>query len=104
MVGPVHRGRGRALRQPPALDDQDVERVEELADLLGERRSARDAKPQAASEAVLDLAVHQSVGEAVPERKPGRKRLAALAEGARLPARAESPVQQAPPRAARLLE
>ena len=40
----------------------------------------------------------------VPEREPGRKRLAALAEGARPPARAESPVQQAPPSAARLLE
>ena len=43
-VGPVDRRRGRALGQPVALEDRDVERVEELGDLLRERRAARDAE------------------------------------------------------------
>ena len=69
--GPVDGGGGRALGQAPALDDQDVERVEELADLLRERRAAGDAEPQPAAEAVLHLASRRAGrrgGAAAPAR------------------------------------
>ena len=53
------------LREAVALEDQDVERVEELGDLARERRAAgvRDAQPPA--EPILDLRVDEPVGEPV---------------------------------------
>ena len=59
----VRRRRGRALGQPVALDEQDVDRVEELGDLGRERGAARDGRVQAAAEALLDLGVDEPVGE-----------------------------------------
>src|SRR5207247_1660468 len=46
---PVDRRRRRALRQPPALEDEDVERMEELEDVGRERRRSRDRDPDAAA-------------------------------------------------------
>ena len=78
--------------------------MEELRDLLGERRAAGDAEPQPAAEPVLDLRVDEPVGEAVLERQPARDRLAALAQLAHAPSDAERPVEQPPPRPVHLLE
>ena len=64
-IRPVDRGRGCALRQAPALDDQDVERVEEFTDLFRERRAAGDAEAQPSAQPVLHLAVDEPVGEPV---------------------------------------
>ena len=77
-VGPVDRAGGRALGQPVALEDEDVERVEELDDLARERRAARDRDAQPPAEPLLHLRVDEPVGEAVPEREPPRDGLARL--------------------------
>jgi hypothetical protein len=65
---PVHGRRGCALGQAPALEDQDVQRVEELSDFLRERSSARDPDAQSATEALLHLRVDEPVGQSVLER------------------------------------
>src|SRR5207237_10405563 len=99
-----HWGRCRALRLATANEDEHVERVEELADLLRERRSARDAAPQATAELLLHLRVHEPVGEPVLERKAAAQALAALARHARAAPDAERPVRDSAPRAAQLVE
>ena len=53
--GRVRRRCRRALAQAVALEDPDPDRVEELGDLLHERRTARDRRPQPAAEAGPDL-------------------------------------------------
>ena len=47
-LGRVRRRGRRALRQAVALEDADADRVEELGDLLRERRAARDRRRAAA--------------------------------------------------------
>src|SRR5205807_3280985 len=101
---PIDRGRGRALGLAPALEDEHVERVEELADLLRERRAARDADPQAAAELGLHLRVHEPVGEPMLEREAAAQGLAALSRRARAAPDAERPVHDSAPRAAQLVE
>src|SRR5207248_834846 len=91
---PVDRGGRRALRLAPAFDDEDVERVEELADLLRERGAAGDADAEAAAELALHLRVHEPVGEPVLEREPAAQALAALARRARAAADLERPVDE----------
>ena len=65
----VRRSGGRALGQPVALDQEDVDRVEELGDLGRERRAAGDRQPQPAAEPLLDLRVDEPVGELVLKRE-----------------------------------
>ena len=73
-VGPVHGARRRALGQPVALEDEDVEGVEELDDLAGERRPARVRDAQPAAEPLLDLRVDEAVGDTVPRgQRPGER-------------------------------
>ena len=55
MRGRVHGRRGGAFGQPVTLEDQDVERVEELDDLARERRAAGDTQPDAAAEPLVHL-------------------------------------------------
>ena len=71
--GRLTRARRRALGQAVALEDEDVERVEELRDLLGERRAAGDAEAQPAAEPLL----------APSRRRAGRRARAAQASAAR---------------------
>ena len=59
-----------------------------------ERCAARDGEPQPAAEALLDLRVHEPVGEAVLRCEPARHRLAGPAERADAPTDAERPVDQ----------
>ena len=66
---PVARGvfvvaRRRALGQAVALEDPDPDRVEELRDLLGERRAARDRRAEPSAEALADLREDEPVGDA----------------------------------------
>src|SRR5439155_8621620 len=90
----VYGRRSRALGEAVALEDEDVQRVEELDDLLRQRRTARDADPDAAAQAVLDLLVDESIGQPVLEREPTRQRLRILAQPARLTTHAERPVDE----------
>ena len=60
--------------------------VEELGDLLGERRAARDRDAEPAAEPRLDLREDKPVGEAVLQRETARDRLA-RAGAVRSPAR-----------------
>jgi hypothetical protein len=68
--------------------------VEELDDLLRERRAAGDPDPQPPAEPFLHLRVHESVGERWRKREPPRELVPALAQLARLPADAQRPVDQ----------
>src|SRR5207249_6193360 len=103
-VGAVHRARGRALGEAVALEDQDVEGVEELDDLAREGCAARvgDAKPPA--EAFLYLRVHETVGDAMPEGERPRERLPRLTKPADLMPDPQRPVADRPFRAVRLVE
>src|SRR5436190_16221301 len=92
----VDRCRGRALRQSVALENQDVEGMEELDDLLRQRRAAGDADPQPSAQAVLDLRVHESVGELVLQCEPARQLASGLPQLARAPANAQRPRDQRP--------
>ena len=74
VVGPVHRRGRRALGEAVALEDQDVERVEELRHLLRERSAAGDADAEPPAEARLDLRVDEPGGEPVLRRERGRDR------------------------------
>jgi hypothetical protein len=62
---PVDRCGRRHLREPVALEHEDVDRVEELGDLAGERRAARVRDPEPAAEPLLHLRVDEAVGEAM---------------------------------------
>ena len=53
--------------------------MEELSDLFGERRSARNSDPQPAAEALLDLRVDEPVGEPMLERQSPRQPFSLLA-------------------------
>ena len=77
---PVDGRRGRHLGEAVALEDQDVDRMEELGDVARERRAAcvRDAEP--AAEPLLHLRVDEPVGEAVLQGEPARYGLPRLAE------------------------
>src|SRR5207248_4321902 len=81
------------------LEDQDPERVEELGDLLPERRAARDRDPEPPAEPLADLRVDQPVGEAVLERERGRDGLSSLTTRADLPADGQGPEHDPPLRA-----
>src|SRR5262245_35571993 len=74
----VNVGCGRLLRLPVALEDEDVERMEELGDLLRQRGAAGDRGPKPPAEARLDLRVDEPVRNAVPEREPAGNRLLTL--------------------------
>src|SRR5439155_5347307 len=91
---PVDGCAGRAFGQSVALEDEDVDGVEELDDLLGQRRAARDADTQPPPEAVLDLRVDEPVGQAVLDCKTAREALSRLSELARTSADAQGPLDQ----------
>ena len=80
VMGPVDVRRRRPLRLAVALEHEDVEGVEELGDLLGERRPARDRGPEPSAEPILDLRVDEPVGEAMLGCEPARNRLPPVAE------------------------
>src|SRR6478736_1114151 len=90
-------GRGRLLCLAVALEDQDVERVEELGDLLRERCAARDRRAEPSAEPRLDLRVDEPVRDSVPQRQPGGNRLLTLPQLADLTADVDRPVDQTPP-------
>ena len=73
-LGRVRRRGRRALAEAVALEDPDPDRVEELGDLLAERRAARDRRPQAPAEAVADLREDEPVGDAGLQLQRCRRR------------------------------
>src|SRR6266545_2482680 len=81
---------GKAVR----LDDQDAQRVEELDDLLRERRAAREANADATAEPFLHLREDEPVCDAALQREQRRDALVALDVGARALADAQRPVDQ----------
>ena len=103
--GRVRRRRRRALGQAVALEDPDPDRVEELGDLLDERRAARDRRPQAPAEPLADLREDEPVGDAVLQRssadRHGRPWPAAAAHA---PPDAERPVGEPALDAGRLVD
>src|SRR5207237_8343735 len=101
---PVHRRSRRALGLAPALEDQDVEGVEEFGDLLRERGAAGDPDPQPSAELRLDLRVDEPVGEAVLEREAPAQLLAPLPRLARPAADLERPGREPPPHAGQPVE
>ncbi len=89
----LHGDDRRRLGQTVSLQDDEAERVEELGDVFGQGRAARDEEPDAAARLFQDLGEDQLVGEAQPALEGGRDRLAAQAQGAAFPADAEGPVK-----------
>ena len=72
----VGRQRGTGLRQAIALQDQHASGVEKFGDVLRQRRAARDKKPQASADALVQFLEHQLVCQALLQTQPGGDRLA----------------------------
>ena len=69
--------------------------MEELGDLLRERRAARDRSAEPSAEPLLDLRVDEPVGEPLLRGEPARDRLSLLPEHAHPPADARAPSRSA---------